>query len=114
MRVTNAPPLHRLLLTLLQTMQRCLQNLMPSRDTTSAPLDEESQLLTTFITPFGRFKYLQAPYHISSISEHYNQRMDEAFAGLSGYRCVVDDVVIYDSDVAKQCSTRPPVPPKMC
>jgi hypothetical protein len=34
------------------------------------PLDEESQLLTTFITPFGRFKYLRAPYGISSISEH--------------------------------------------
>ena len=57
------------------------------------PLDEESQPLTTFITPFGRFKY-----GISSISEHYNRRMDEAFAGLSGYRRVVDDVVIYDSD----------------
>ena len=64
-------------------------------------LDEESQLLTTFITPFGRFKYLQAPYGISSISEHYNRRMDEAFAGLSGYRRVVDDVVIYDSDETK-------------
>ena len=38
------------------------------------PLDEESQLLTTFITPFGRFKYLRAPYGISSISEHYNRR----------------------------------------
>ena len=25
------------------------------------PLDEESQKLTTFITPFGRFKYLRAP-----------------------------------------------------
>ena len=62
------------------------------------PLDEASQLLTTFITPFGRFKYLRAPYGISSISEHYNRRMDEAFAGLTGYRCVVDDVVIYDSD----------------
>ena len=24
------------------------------------PLDAESQLLTTFITPFGRFKYLHA------------------------------------------------------
>lgn len=46
-------------------------NLMPSRDTTSAPLDEESQLLTTFIMPFGRFKYLRAPYGISSISEYY-------------------------------------------
>ena len=62
------------------------------------PLNEESQLLTTFITPFGRFKYLRAPYGISSISEHYNRRMDEAFAGLTGYRRVVDDIVIYDSD----------------
>lgn len=50
------------------------------------PLEEESQLLTTFITPFGRFKFLRAPYGISSISEHYNRIMDEAFSGLSGYR----------------------------
>ena len=39
------------------------------------PLDPESQLLTTFITPHGRFKYRRAPYGISSISEHYNCRM---------------------------------------
>lgn len=64
-------------------------------------MDEESQLLTTFITPFGRFKYLRAPYGIASISEHYNRRMDEAFAGLSGYRRIVDDVVIYDSDTTQ-------------
>ena len=56
------------------------------------PLDEESQRLTTFITPFERFKYLRAPYGLSSISEHYNCWMDEAFAGLTGYRWVVDDV----------------------
>ena len=65
------------------------------------PLDEESQLLTTFITPFGRFKFLRAPFGISSISEHYNRRMDEAFAGLTGYRRIVDDIVIYDSDKAQ-------------
>ena len=62
------------------------------------PLDKESQNLTTFITPFGRFKFLRAPYGISSISEHYNRRLDEAFSGLSGYRRVVDDVVIYDDN----------------
>ena len=62
------------------------------------PLDNESQLLTTFITPFGRFKFLRAPYGISSISEHYNRRMDETFVGLSGFRRIVDDVVIYDSN----------------
>jgi hypothetical protein len=50
------------------------------------PMDEESQTLTTFITPFGRYKFLRAPYRISSISEHYNRRMDEAFTGVEDFR----------------------------
>ena len=62
------------------------------------PLDEDSQVLTTFITPFGRYKYLRAPYGISSISEHYDHRMAEAFTGLTGFRRVVDDIIIYDCD----------------
>ena len=62
------------------------------------PFNSVSQLLTTFITPFGRFKFLQAPYGISSISEHYNRRMDEAFAGLQGYHRIVDDVGNFDRD----------------
>ena len=68
------------------------------------PLAEASQLLTTFITPFGRFKFLRAPYGISSISEHYNHRMDEAFAGLKGHRRIVDDVVIFDRDTTLHAS----------
>ncbi len=63
------------------------------------PLDEDSQLLTTFITPFGRFKFLRAPFGISSISEHYDRRMYEAFQGLHDFRRVVDDVVVYDEDL---------------
>ena len=47
------------------------------------PLDEESQLLTTFITPFGRWMYLRALYGVSTISEHYIRRMDTAFQGMS-------------------------------
>ena len=50
------------------------------------PLAEDSQDLTTFITPFGWFKYLCPPYGLSSIAEHYNCRMAEALEGLSGYR----------------------------
>ena len=37
------------------------------------PLDEESKDLTTFITPFGRFRYERAPFGICSISEHYDR-----------------------------------------
>ena len=65
------------------------------------PLDQVSQSLTTFITPFGRYKYLHAPYGISSISEHYNRRMAEAFRGLSGFQRIVDDFVIYDSNAGE-------------
>ena len=65
------------------------------------PLDKESQLLTTFITPSGHFKYLRAPYGISSIAEHYNRRMDEAFAGLIGFRRIVDHVIIFNNNVAQ-------------
>ena len=64
------------------------------------PLDQQSQPLTTFITPFGQFKYLRAPYGISSISEHYNCQMTEYLNRLSGFRRVVDDFVIYDSKLS--------------
>ena len=64
------------------------------------PLEEASQLMTTFITPFGRFKYCRAPYGLSSIAEHYNRRMADAFQGLTGFRRIVDDIIIYDKDEA--------------
>ena len=61
------------------------------------PLAEASQLMTTFITPFGRFKYRWAPYGLSSIVEHYNRRMADAF---QGFRRIVDDIIIYNKDEA--------------
>ena len=60
------------------------------------PLHATSQLLTTFMTPFGRFKFLWAPFGICSILEHYNRRMNEAFQGLTNYCRIVDDVIIFD------------------
>ena len=64
------------------------------------PLDKKSQALTTFIMPFGHFKYLRAPYGLSSIAEHYNRHMAQAFEGLHGFRRIVDNVIIYNKDAA--------------
>ena len=61
-------------------------------------LDQDSQLLTAFIIPFGRFKYLRAPYGISSISEHYNRHREEALADLLGFHRIVNDIAICDGD----------------
>ena len=63
------------------------------------PLDKDSQLLTTFITPFGRYKFMRAPFGLSSISEHYDRRMYEAFQDLPDFRRIVDDVLIFDEDL---------------
>ena len=68
------------------------------------PLDQESQPFTTFIMPFGRYKYLCAPYSISSISKHYDQRMAEAFIGLTGFHHLVDEIIINDSDERQNAS----------
>ena len=61
-------------------------------------MDKKSQLLTTFLTPFGCFKYRRAPYGLSSITENYNRRMADAFEGLTEFHRIVDDIAIYDKD----------------
>ncbi|PAA65850.1 hypothetical protein BOX15_Mlig025290g1 [Macrostomum lignano] len=61
------------------------------------PLAKESMHLTTFITPFGRYMFRMAPFGISSISEYYNQRLDDTFQGLKEVRHVVDDCLIATS-----------------
>ena len=66
------------------------------------PLASESQELTTFVTPYRRFKYLWAPYGLSSIAEHYNRRMAEALEGLTGYHRIVD--LIQNSQAVKKCA----------
>ena len=63
------------------------------------PVDPDSQHLTRFITPWGQYESTRAPMGVSSISEFYNRRMDEAFEGLKGFRKIVDDVVVFDGNV---------------
>jgi len=55
-------------------------------------LDHEFSLLTTFSTPFGRFRFLHMPFGITSASEVFQREMEELFAG---YPCaiIVDDLL---------------------
>ncbi|CAC5402113.1 unnamed protein product [Mytilus coruscus] len=58
-------------------------------------LDEESSLLTTFNTPFGRYRWLRMPFGLSSAPEEYQRRQDQTVEGLPGVRSIVDDSLIY-------------------
>ena len=57
------------------------------------PLDEESSLLTTFNTPFGRYRWRRMPFGISSAPEVFQRRMHEVVEGLQGVEVVADDFV---------------------
>ena len=58
-------------------------------------LTEESQALTTFNTPFGRYKYLRLPMGISVAPDIYQRAMSELLAGLAGVEVIMDDILIH-------------------
>ena len=59
------------------------------------PLDEESRLLTTFVTPFGRYCFNRLPFGISSAPEIFQRAMSRILEGLDGTVCHMDDILIH-------------------
>ena len=64
-------------------------------------LDEESSLLTTFITPFGRFRYLRLPFGLNVSSEIFQRKLHQAIERLPGVECITDDLLIHGVDEAE-------------
>ncbi len=58
------------------------------------PLEKESALLTTFITPHGRFCFRRLPFGISSASEIFQRKMNEMLSDLEGVAANQDDIII--------------------
>ena len=62
------------------------------------PLSPASRLLTTFITPAGRYCFNKLPFGISSAPEHFQRRMSSILHGLQGVLCHMDDVLVFGRD----------------
>ena len=62
------------------------------------PLDAQSRLLTTFITPFGRFCFNRLLFGISSASEFFQRTMTGILQGLEGVVCHMDDILVHGVD----------------
>jgi hypothetical protein len=58
-------------------------------------MDPESRLLTTFITPWGRFCFRRMPFGVSSAPEFYQRAMEKILKGLKGVICLMDDILVY-------------------
>ena len=58
-------------------------------------LQDESSYLTTFGTPWGRYRWKRMPFGISPAPEEFQRRVDEALEGLKGVKAIHDDILIY-------------------
>ena len=65
----------------------------------SCALRESDRPLTTFITPFGRYRYLRAPQGFLSSGDGYNRRFDAILSDVQRKERVVDDLLHFDEDL---------------
>jgi len=65
------------------------------------PLADKSRLLTTFISPYGRFCFNKLPFGISSAPEIFQKQMNEVLSDLPGVLCHVDDILVFGKDQAE-------------
>ena len=64
-------------------------------------LKDISKLLTTFITPWGRYCYMRLPFGISSTPEHFQKSMQRILQDLPGVECQMDDIIVYGANQAE-------------
>ncbi|GAB1602684.1 hypothetical protein Ahia01_000548300 [Argonauta hians] len=61
----------------------------------SIPLDAESQILTTFHSPFGRFCFQRMPFGLVMSQDVFMQRMDMILEKCPGTIGLIDDVIVF-------------------
>ena len=77
------------------------------------PLSKDSRLLTTFITPYGRFCFNKLPFEITSALENFQRRMNDLLHDLPGMVCHVDDILVSGKDKEEHDSRLHTVPQKL-
>ena len=65
----------------------------------SVPLDERDRHYTTFITPWGRYRYCVAPQGYISSGDAYTRRFDEIVAHVPNKTKCVDDTLLWSSTI---------------
>ena len=61
-------------------------------------LDYESSLLTTFNTPWGRYRFICLPWVLSCAQDILQQMMDQILEHCEGVIGIANDVIIYGKD----------------
>ena len=63
-------------------------------------LAEESQLLTSFLTPFAAYCYRKLPFGITSGREFYQKKINGIIGNMKNTTGLIDDICVYSPDKA--------------
>lgn len=63
-------------------------------------LNNDSEELTTFLTPFGRYCFTRLAFGITCAPEEFQKRMSEILRGYPGIN-VMDDVLVFGETIAQ-------------
>lgn len=58
-------------------------------------LAPESRHLTTFLTPFGRYRFKRLPFGITSAPEVFQKRMEVILKGIKNIVILLDDILVF-------------------
>ncbi|XP_072181419.1 uncharacterized protein [Diadema setosum] len=67
----------------------------------SIVLDEESSFLTTFNSPFGRYRFRRLPFGIKVAQDVFQERMDQILEQCPGTIGIADDIVVFGHNEAE-------------
>ena len=69
------------------------------------PLEEHSRNLTTFLTPFGRYRFKRLPMGINIASEIYQRKMYELLGDIDGVLIYMDNAIIFGKSESEHDDT---------
>ncbi|XP_071476746.1 uncharacterized protein [Diadema antillarum] len=67
----------------------------------SIALDEESSYLTTFNSPFGRYRIKRLPFGIKVAQDKFQEKMDQILEQCPGTIGIADDIVVFGKNEAE-------------
>ena len=67
----------------------------------SVPIRQSDRHLTTFVTPWGRFRYCRNPQGFVGAGDGYNRRFDAVLADFADKERCVDDTIFWDTSLER-------------